>query len=62
MSGVDTEGAAVDGGKEPPVERRPAVDTEVSPLPELADREFSSPVMEYPAQLPLETVADVLMS
>jgi hypothetical protein len=61
MSGVDTEGAAVDGGKEPPVERRPAVDTEVSPLPELADREFRSPVMEYPAQFPLETVADVLM-
>jgi hypothetical protein len=61
MSGADTAGAVVDGGKEPPVERRPPADTKVSPLPELAEKEFSSPVMEYPAQLPPETVADVLM-
>jgi hypothetical protein len=46
MSGVDTEGAVVDGGRGPPVERRPAADTKGSPLPELVDRELRRPVME----------------
>jgi len=45
MSGADTEGAVVDAGRGPPLERRPA-DTKGSPPPELADRELSSPVME----------------
>lgn len=46
MSGVDTDDAMVDGGRGPPVERRPAADTKGSPPPELADSELSSPVME----------------
>jgi hypothetical protein len=45
MSGADTEGAVVDAGRGPPLERRPD-DTKGSPPPELAVRELSSPVME----------------
>jgi hypothetical protein len=46
MNGADTDGAVVDGGTGPPVEKRPAAETKGSPLPELPDSELSSPVME----------------
>jgi hypothetical protein len=45
MSAVDAEGAVVEAGRCPPVDRR-LVDTKGSPAPEFADRELSSPVME----------------
>jgi hypothetical protein len=46
INGADTDGVVVDGGRGPPVEKRPAADTKGSPPPELADRELSSPVIE----------------